>query len=237
MPKKPLKHSERNKKVSTATRLKNSWSESRDDAPKIRIKPERHLIVTEGTKTEPNYFGEMGNRINRIYRGDPIKVEIMGTGRNTTSLYDFAKEKAESAIAGYTHVWLVYDKDSFSADKFNAVASMCQSSQCSGACFHAIWSNESFELWFLLHFDYLQSGLSREMYIPKLNDHLKKLGLRPYQKNDPNMYAILEPYLSTAIKNANKLEKENEGVLPADAKPGTQVHKLVGYLLQFLAQD
>lgn len=237
MPKKPPKHSERNKKVSTATRLKNSWFESRDDAPKIRIKPERHLIVTEGTKTEPNYFGEMGDRINRIYRGDPIKVEIMGTGRNTTSLYDFAKEKVESDMAGYTHVWLVYDKDSFSADKFNAVAEMCQSAQSCGSCFHAIWSNECFELWFLLHFEFLQAGLSREMYIPKLDEHLKKLGLQPYRKNDPNMFAILEPYLFTAIKNAKKLEEKNEGVLPANAKPGTQVHKLVEYLLQFLVRD
>ena len=45
MSKKPLKKSEQ----------KNVWKRARSDR-EIIINPEYHLIVTEGTKTEPQYF-------------------------------------------------------------------------------------------------------------------------------------------------------------------------------------
>jgi hypothetical protein len=38
------------------TDLNKDWMKSRRDIPK-KILPEYHLIVSEGTDTEPNYFG------------------------------------------------------------------------------------------------------------------------------------------------------------------------------------
>ncbi len=38
--------------------LDKSWMKARRDKPK-KIQPEYHLIVTEGTDTEPAYFGAM----------------------------------------------------------------------------------------------------------------------------------------------------------------------------------
>jgi len=43
-----------------------SWMQPRRDRQKM-IQPEYHLIVTEGTETEPPYFNAMGAIINRNY--------------------------------------------------------------------------------------------------------------------------------------------------------------------------
>ena len=46
--------------------LDNGWMKARRDKPK-KIQPEYHLIVTEGTDTEPAYFGAMKDIINSAY--------------------------------------------------------------------------------------------------------------------------------------------------------------------------
>ena len=43
--------------------LDKSWMKARQDRPK-KIQPEYHLIVTEGTGTEPAYFGAIRDIIN-----------------------------------------------------------------------------------------------------------------------------------------------------------------------------
>lgn len=39
--------------------------------------------------------------------------------------------------------------------------------------FFAAWSNESFELWYYLHFQYLDTGISRSQYIEKIERETK----------------------------------------------------------------
>lgn len=57
------------------------------------------------------------------------------------------------------------------------------------------WSNEAFELWYLLHFVYLDSAISRADYITKLENEIRKVdgyGDFSYKKNDPGIYAMLQ---------------------------------------------
>ena len=60
--------------------IKKKWLTKRIDR-KIRIQPEYHLIITEGTATEPQYFMSMKDIINKKYR-ERIKLEIFGEGDN-----------------------------------------------------------------------------------------------------------------------------------------------------------
>ena len=71
--------------------------------------------------------------------------------------------------------------------------------------YHAIWSNQCIEVWFLLHFSYFQSDIHRKEYWPKLSEIMTLYGLGPYSKGREDMYHILEPYMDTAIRNAKKL--------------------------------
>ena len=52
--------------------LDKSWMKARQDRPK-KIQPEYHLIVTEGTETEPAYFGAIRDIINSSYFRPPSK--------------------------------------------------------------------------------------------------------------------------------------------------------------------
>ena len=79
-----------------------SWMQPRRDRHKM-IQPEYHLIVTEGTETEPPYFNAMGAIINRNYP-DRINIKVEGKGDNTLSLYNKAKNLAERSANVYRHV-------------------------------------------------------------------------------------------------------------------------------------
>ncbi len=212
--------------------LDKSWMKARRDKPK-KIQPEYHLIVTEGTDTEPAYFGAMKDAINSAYP-DRIQLSIHGAGNNTLNLFQTAKRLAAASANGYKHVWVVYDTDDFPTEHINRTADLCREASTDETTYHAIWSNQCIELWFLLHFSFLQSDLHRSSYWPKLTELLTSQGLGAYAKNRSDMYTVLFPYLDSAIANAEKLDRINYGKLPSDAAPGTQVHILVKKLKPYL---
>jgi hypothetical protein len=65
-----------------------SWMKPRRNLGQI-ISPEYHLIVTEGTDTEPLYFQSIKTVIDAKYR-DRIHLDVSGKGDNTLSLFSRA---------------------------------------------------------------------------------------------------------------------------------------------------
>jgi hypothetical protein len=176
----------------------------------------RFLIVCEGERTEPNYFERF-----RVPR-DVVAVEVRGIGYNTVSLVREAiKLKAED---DYDQVWCVFDRDSFPARTFNEAIRLAERNGIKVA-----YSNEAFELWYLLHFDFLNTGISRADYIARLTEKIGK----KYEKNSRDMYDILEARQQTAIENAKRLLSIYSPCRPAKDNPSTTVHLLVIELLKF----
>ena len=167
------------------------------------------LIVCEGTKTEPNYF--KGFKVPA-----DVEIHIEGTGHNTLSLVKEAIKLRDSG--DYDAVWCVFDKDSFPAKNINSAFTLASKEGVNIA-----FSNEAFEIWYLLHFDYFTAGLSRAAYRKKLSKYLGA----PYQKNGQDMYERLQYIQKTAIRNAKKLMKIYKKYSPASANPSTTVYKLV----------
>ncbi len=91
------------------------------------------------------------------------------------------------------------------------------------------YSNEAFELWYVLHFNYHQSATARHLYVERLND---LLGV-PYEKSRLDMYERLEDRQETAIRNAEKLLDTYQPHRPAHDNPSTTVHLLVKELNRF----
>lgn len=144
-------------KPTKKTDLGKAWLKGREERQQsILIHPEYHLIVSEGTKTEPNYFEAIKEKINRDYK-DRIQVEIEGTGLNTVNLVNLAEKYVSESPNGFKHVWVVYDKDDFPAEHFNLAAELCRTKTTENTTYHALWSNQCVELWFLLHFSYYQA--------------------------------------------------------------------------------
>lgn len=72
--------------------LKKPWMNKPDRT--IKIRPEYHLIVTEGTGTEPAYFGAIQEIINKEYP-EKIQLKVFGIGDNTINLFEKAKRLAK----------------------------------------------------------------------------------------------------------------------------------------------
>ena len=216
--------------------LNKAWMQPRKDRAK-KIQPEYHLIVTEGTDTEPAYFGAIRDRVNSKHKGK-IQLSVIGEGDNTLSLLKKAQKRAMSNPNGYKHVWVVYDTDDFPAEHIDQTAQQCQilSVDPDGMQYHAIWSNQCIELWFLLHFSYMHSDLHRTEYWPKLSEWLRTLEAGEYTKGREDMYDLLYPMMNFAIANAKRLEKENVGKSPSKSAPGTKVHELIEVLKPYLQE-
>jgi len=150
-----------------------------DRSADTRDEIERFLIVCEGKQTEPNYF-----RSFRVRR-EVVAMDIRGEGYNTLSLVKQAVELRDSARGtpdAYDQVWCVFDRDSFPAEHFNAAIQYAKSADV-----HVAYSNEAFEIWYLLHFHYHDAAMSRQAYRDKLTQSLEF----PYEKNSRTIYEAL----------------------------------------------
>ncbi|MGL4820333.1 MAG: RloB family protein [Bacilli bacterium] len=171
------------------------------------------LIVCEGKKTEPNYFKSF----------ELAEVRVIGLGANTVSLVTKAIEL--KADGEYDQVWCVFDRDSFKTGQFYRAIMLAEQNGMQTA-----YSNEAFELWYVLHFDYLDTAITRVEYQKRLTRLLGK----KYQKNDTEMYDLLLHHRENALKNAkNLMRKYESGSNPEHNKPSTTVHLLVEELLKF----
>lgn len=57
--------------------------------------------------------------------------------------------------------------------------------------YHAAWSNECIEFWFVLHFAYYTSNNHRSWYVRFLNDKFRGVGIGEYQKNRKDIFNVL----------------------------------------------
>jgi hypothetical protein len=175
------------------------------------------LIVCEGTKTEPGYFD--GFRVAQI-----CEIDAQGTGYNTLSLVNEAIRL--SKLHNYNQVWCVFDKDDFPNSDFdNAIQKARQNK------FEIAYSNQSFELWYVLHYQYLTSSLHRRDYCRLLDTCLGK----KYEKNSKDMYEVLLPRQKIAIENSERLLTIHS-TTPANSSPSTTVHLLVKELNRLASQ-
>jgi len=193
------------------------------------------LIVCEGEKTEPNYFESLKDDLPKGVL-NVCSFKIVGTGNNTTSLVNKAMtlrtEWQTQTNRTIDKMWIVFDKDSFTAQSFNSAIQTCIANRPDVDC---AWTNEAFELWYLLHFHYYNTGISRKKYQELIEGNFQKQGLNDYEykKNSTEMYSLLETYASreSAIKHATKLEKVYAGQQNYSTQnPCTMVHKLIAEL-------
>lgn len=188
----------------------------------------RFLIVCEGEKTEPNYFKAFTERWSEVK-----EVNVKGCGCSTCQLIIEAKKLREKLererMVPFDRVWLVFDKDDFK-DFNKAIADAKKEGM------NCAWSNQAFELWYVLHFQYLDTGVDRKQYIGMIEDKVMKASKSKtfkYKKNDVGFYQILQEHGDEdfAFKNADKLRNRHKGKSNYAAhNPRTEVDLLVDEL-------
>jgi hypothetical protein len=178
------------------------------------------LIICEG-ETEIKYFHR--------FRLQTVKIKIIeGKQGNAKSFILEAIKIKKSLKDKFDESWCVFDKDNCSKEQFNQAEGLAKQKNIKIA-----YSNEAFEIWFILHFQYLDIATSRSEYPKILNTQMKKCKLlnekEQYAKNREDMYEKLKPYQTTAITNAAKLIQDRDEAKkhPFDANPSTTVQELV----------
>ncbi len=221
---KPIKFTDRNK--DWVLRPKKNQSRLCD----TRVEREYILIVCEGIKTEPNYFEAFKKNLPK----NTVEISISGLGANTLSLVDKAQQigdKKKNVDIQFDQVWVVFDRDSFAPCDFDNAIKKAESDGMRCA-----WSNEAFEFWYILHFEYRDTEMNRDGYKRKLSE--EKLLNEPYKKNDPEMYEKLKTKgnQAQAIKWAKSLYDnfKNSAASPSSSNPCTTVYALVEELNKFL---
>ncbi len=181
-------------------------------------KANSYLIVTEGKCTEPNYFSGIKREILAKVGGtvDVVEVpeiDIHGEGTSTEKLIEITEQYVSKANVIYQNIWVVFDKDDF-PDFDQAIVAGEEKG------YSIAWSNQSFEYWIYLHFNYSDSDLHRNQWNAKLDELFKSYGLSKngYSKNIENIYNLLDSFggVQTAIKNA---KRRMDGFNPDKVKP------------------
>lgn len=139
----------------------------------------------------------------------------------------------------YDEKWIVIDRDEVefkgkgfgghTQENFDNAIKTADENGISIAC-----SNPCFELWIVLHFEYLQSAISRDDVQTKAKDLLNSVLEKNNQikkidemKALKDLYLILKDKTDTARKYATKLEENEE----LKANPSTGVYRLLDAIL------
>ena len=216
-------------KIEELKREKHGAKASRKRMENTRSKIVRFLIVCEGACTEPNYFKALVKD-----RYSEVRDEVIfGEGRSTCALVErtlqIKQELERKRQLKFDRIWVVFDKDDF--NDFNQAIKLAEAYS-----FNCAWTNESFELWYLLHFQYMNACISRHSYIYKLQNEIRKhpgYEHYKYKKNDVYLYQILKTIGNgdLAKQHARKLRSFFEGSNDfKNHNPCTRVDLLVAEL-------
>lgn len=200
------------------------------------------LVVCEDQNTEPAYVATF----RTSFPQHTLYLEVAGAGRDPLGVVLAAIEHCKR-LGGLTkrqidEVWVVFDKDdadlnSTTIDRFKKAFETANNN-----AFRVAWSNEVFELWFLLHFVDIDPTLplSRREVYDRLKTAINALvGAEVISDGHSNTQVI--PYLSShgsldnAIARAKTLLLFHSDKKPIDANPATQMHMLIQSLEDWIA--
>ena len=186
------------------------------------------LIVCEGEKTEPNYFGELKTH----YGLNSANVKICGEecGSSPSSIVSFAKKlykKAKVEGDSFDRVYCVFDKDTHTT-YHNAIIQINNLKPKN--TFFAITSVPCFEYWLLLHFNYTTKPYSPMSGNSAGNQLLRdlKAKMTTYKKGERGVFYQLLDSIEKAKKYAEKSLQAAQAT--GTDNPSTHVHELVTYL-------
>lgn len=182
------------------------------------------LIICEGKNTEPEYF--------KSFPVVTATIETIGKGASKTALVRKAMEEArKTKYKGY-EVWCVFDldikyDDATIKNDFDTAIDLAKQKG-----FQVAYSNDAFELWFVLHYKMIDTQLTRHQYYEMLRE---EWGFN-YEKEGKEIaickknYKRLQNFPASqekAILRAEKLHRQFKDEKYCEQNPCTTVYALV----------
>lgn len=189
----------------------------------IRKTLEVTLTICEGKKDEPGYLKAMRNDLGIL----PQRV-IIESCRSSSPKNIVGEAIKRAQEEEYDRVFCVFDHDEREEAFKEAIKKIKLNEDLDLV---AISSIPCFEFWILLHYtysskQYKQTQPGQKTVSELLGSQIRKHDPNYHKKMDPrHLYKNTKPFLSTAIQNAKRLEKERI------ENPSTKMHFLVEYLL------
>jgi len=214
--------------------------ENREKVPDI-------IMACEDSVSAPTYFKMIVQSLldNKLITPDSFVIATPNHTNPSGVLKDLKNHQTASGktYKDFMHKWIVIDRDiqrvnggGHSKEDFNLALFQAEKDKIEVA-----YSNDAFELWYLLHLDYIETALLRDEINKRLIKKLKKKNPHKFAQlhNDnikqanftKHIFDELKPLQETAIKNAQRL-LESYGIdyNPENNNPSTTVHKLVEIL-------
>lgn len=171
-----------------------------------RALKDRILLVSEGKKTEQNYFKGLCRKLRiSIEIKDINKASIDSLLTKIKRIYDGALREKKP----FTRVIFIVDKDDFI--HYDKAKNEIRNTDN----FYAFFSEPCFEYWLLLHFQTIEKPFNECKKL--VRDRIFTNNFPKYNKNNPKLFVELADKLQNACKNA----KQN---------PHTNINELVIYL-------
>jgi len=183
------------------------------------------LIVCEG-QTEEMYFKSFP--VLTEYRVKTYNTQ----GQAKLKLVEFTKGIKDSFDIKFDEIWCVFDMDVKGGEKEfadfdNAITKALQ------LRYKVAYSNDAFELWFYLHYNYTDSQHLRSFYYKELGNRFRINYVKDGKKYDfcKKIYGILmddeNASQEKAIEKARALFEKQKSLLYHQQNPNTKVYELV----------
>ncbi|CUU89192.1 RloB [Campylobacter hyointestinalis] len=204
------------------------------------------IIACEDKVSAPTYLNMVINDLkqNHSIRNESIVIAPHEHTDPKGVLDDLLKYKKDKiTYKDFEHKWIVIDRDNnrpngggHNTQDFNDAILKSKSKKIEVA-----YANDSFELWYLLHFKYLQTPIMRDDIIKNLIKELKKLNEIKFRdlnrdnikskKISELIYVELLKLQNTAIRNSKRLlEYYGDDHNPESNNPSTNIHELIELL-------
>jgi len=209
------------------------------------------IIACEDDVSAPTYFKMIINKLIQEKEISPYSIVIVPHDGNThpTGVLDNLKkyEKDELSYKDFDERWIVIDRDAnykgggHTAEDFNNAFKKAKKLKVEVA-----YANDSFELWYLLHFEYRTTAIMRDEIIRKVISHLKNIDENIFRflnednfkqaKYNKQIFKVLENLQPIATQNAKRLLKSYNPHNPEKDNPSTNIYKLVEILLNISSE-
>jgi hypothetical protein len=206
------------------------------------------IISCEDSISSPAYFKEIIDNliINKQITQDSFVLVPHDGGTQPSKVLERLKnysDKNGKTFKDFHYKWIVIDRDvertnggGHTSEDFNLAINSAKSKK-QKLNIEVAYSNDSFELWYLLHFDYLDTSFLRDEINVRLIKKLKEKNPHKFallnnvnikQANyTKHIYDELLTLQPTAIKNAIKLLESYGTVHNPECDISTTVYKLI----------
>ena len=214
-----------------------------------RYKRGNIIIACEDSVSSPAYFKIMIDQLIKEKKITPDSIVIVahdGATHPTGVLDNLKNYKDESGrkYSDFDYKWIVIDRDiekvngaGHTTEDFN---NALKNTKHRINKFHIdiAYANDSFELWYLLHFEYRNTAILRDEIILQVIKRLKEIDRHKFAKSTKDnikqenytklIFETLKPLQNVAVQNAKKLlASHGEGHNPESDNPSTTIHSLV----------